>query len=194
MERADGYLETSFLPGRHFSGPNDFNLQLGEWLKVANRRQHRTLMAHPTERWEADRAGTIALPPVDPPSWWRFSIRLGRDHYVHVDTCDYSVDPAAIGRTVTVLCDNDQVLVLAAGGEIVAEHPRRWARHQTITDPDHAATGNVMRREVHRQQGSRRAAAAGSGPLVEVEQRKLGSYDRLFTVIDGGADDQREAG
>ncbi|MFH9266675.1 Mu transposase domain-containing protein [Streptomyces sp. NPDC017546] len=78
----------------------------------------------------------LALPPVDPPAWWRFQTRLGRDHYVRVDTCDYSVDPIAIGRQVTVLTDNDQVLVLAPGGEIVAQHPRCWARHQTITDPN----------------------------------------------------------
>ncbi|MGW1801407.1 hypothetical protein ACWCQN_37135 [Streptomyces sp. NPDC001984] len=45
-----------------------------------------------------------------------------------------------------------------------------------------------MRQEVHRRQ----AAAAGSAPLVEVEQRELGSYDRLFTVIDGG--NNQEAG
>ncbi|MFD0440936.1 IS21 family transposase [Streptomyces chartreusis] len=184
VERANGYLETSFLPGRHFAGPDDFNTQLHAWLKVANRRQHRTLKARPTERWEADKAGMIALPPVDPPSWWRFSVRLGRDHYVRIDTNDYSVDPAAIGRTVTVLCDNEQVLVLAAGGEIVAQHPRCWARHQTLTDPEHAETGTLMRHEVHRQQA--RQAAVGGGPLVEVEQRELGSYDRLFTVIDGG--------
>ncbi|WP_425265109.1 Mu transposase domain-containing protein [Streptomyces regalis] len=28
----------------------------------------------------------------------------GRDHYVRVDTGDYSVDPAAIGGMVTVRC------------------------------------------------------------------------------------------
>jgi hypothetical protein len=190
VERANGYLETSFLPGRHFTGPDDFNTQLDAWLKVANRRVHRTLQARPSDRWEADRAGMLVLPPVDPPSWWRFQIRLGRDHYVRVDTCDYSVDPAAIGRMVTVLCDNDEVIVLAQGGEIVARHPRCWARHQTLTDPHHAAAGNVMRREVHRQHGAARAAAAPD--VVEVEQRELGTYDRLFTVIDGG--NNQEAG
>ncbi|MEY9987988.1 transposase [Streptomyces sp. V4I8] len=189
VERANGYLETSFLPGRHFSGPNDFNAQLGEWLKVANRRRHRALQARPSERWEADKSGMIALPPVDPPSWWRFSIRLGRDHYVRIDTNDYSVDPAAIGRTVTVLCDNDEVIVLATGGEIVAQHPRCWAKHQTLTDPQHAATGTRMRQGVHRQQAARQSRlAASSGPMVEVEQRELDTYDRLFTVIDGGGD------
>jgi transposase len=32
VERANGYLETSFLPGRRFAGPADFNAQLTEWL------------------------------------------------------------------------------------------------------------------------------------------------------------------
>ncbi|MER7960106.1 hypothetical protein [Streptomyces sp. NPDC096030] len=191
VERANGYLETSFLPGRHFAGPDDFNTQLTTWLKVANRRVHRVLGARPADRWEADRAGMPALPPVDPPAWWRFQTRLGRDHYVRVDTCDYSVDPTAIGHQVTVLTDNHQVLVLAPGGEIVAQHPRCWARHQTITDPGHAVTGKAMRQEVHRHQAARQAQAAAE-PLIEVEQRELGSYDRIFTVIEGGAG--KEAG
>ncbi len=193
VERANGYLETSFLPGRHFSGPDDFNTQLQGWLKVANRRVHRTLGARPADRWEADRAQMLILPAVDPPTWWRFQVRLGRDHYVRVDTCDYSVDPAAIGHQVTVLTDNDQVIVLASGGEIVAQHARCWARHQTLTDPEHAEAGQMMRHEARRRPtGQVHAVGSASGPLVEVEQRELGTYDRLFTVIDGGA--EREAG
>ncbi|WP_406729236.1 Mu transposase domain-containing protein [Streptomyces sp. GD-15H] len=120
------------------------------------------------------------------------------DHYVRVDTNDYSVHPAAIGRTVTVLTDNDEVIALAPGGEIVARHPRCWARHQTITDPDHADAGKTMRGHLHHQQAVQSKATRqattqdASGPLVEVEQRELSSYDRLFTVIDGGG--EREAG
>ncbi|MFF9410901.1 IS21 family transposase [Streptomyces anandii] len=189
VERANGYLETSFLPGRHFSGPDDFNTQLDAWLKAANRRVHRTLGARPIDRWEADRAGMLSLPAVDPPTWWRFFTRLGRDHYVRVDTCDYSVDPAAIGHHVTVLTDNDEVIVLTTGGEIVARHVRCWARHQTITDPEHAEAGAMMRHQARRRPtGQIQAVGSGGGPLVEVEQRELGTYDRLFTVIDGGGD------
>jgi hypothetical protein len=32
VERANGYLETSFLPGRSFVSPQDFNAQLEQWL------------------------------------------------------------------------------------------------------------------------------------------------------------------
>ncbi|WP_407646111.1 hypothetical protein [Actinacidiphila oryziradicis] len=77
VERANGYLETSFVPGRTFTGPDDFNSQLQDWLKVANRRLHRRILARPADRWEADRAAMLALPPVGPSQWYRFHTRPG---------------------------------------------------------------------------------------------------------------------
>lgn len=192
VERANGYLETSFLPGRTFAGPDDFNTQLTGWLAIANRRIHRSLGARPAERWEADRAGMLALPPVDPPRWFRFHTRIGRDHYIRVDTCDYSVHPLAIGKRVHVATSAAEVVVtLTPGGAVVARHPRSWARHQTVTDPDHARTATVLRGEyrhhVASQAARSRAQAAAPDLLIEVEQRELGTYDRVFTVIEGGA-------
>ncbi|MFB8201673.1 IS21 family transposase [Kitasatospora purpeofusca] len=191
VERANGYLETSFLPGRTFTGPDDFNNQLGAWLQIANRRQHRSIDARPVDRWEADRAAMLTVPPVDPPTWWRFATRIGRDHYIRVDTCDYSVHPRAIGHRVLVRADNEEITA-TRGNDIVARHPRCWARHQTLTDPDHAAAADVLRGEVIHQQAAR-AHAARAGLLapdslgIEVEQRELRSYDRMFTLIEGGA-------
>ena len=85
-----------------------------------------------------------ALPPVAPPGWWKASLRL-RDHYVRLDTCDYSVHPLAVGRRIEVAAKLDQVLVTCDGVE-VARHARGWARHQTITDPDHAAAAAAPRK------------------------------------------------
>jgi transposase len=45
VERANGYLETSFLPGRTFTGPADFNTQLAAWTATVNTRQRRVLAA-----------------------------------------------------------------------------------------------------------------------------------------------------
>jgi len=71
-------------------------------------------------------------------------------------------------------------------GTQVAWHPRCWARHQTLTDPAHAEAARLLRGEfLH----ARAAAQAHTAPAeVEVEQRALASYDRMFTVIDGGAE------
>jgi hypothetical protein len=100
VERANGYLETSFLPGRRFVSPMDFNTQLGGWLALANTRTKRTLGCAPAERIAADRAAMMSLPPVAPTTGWRQTLRLPRDHYVRLDSNDYSVHPAAVGRRV----------------------------------------------------------------------------------------------
>ena len=43
-----------------------------------------------------------AFPPVLPDPALRFSTRLPRDHYVRVDTNDYSVNPRFVGRRIEV--------------------------------------------------------------------------------------------
>src|SRR5215211_5700526 len=98
VERANGYLETSFLPGRSFASPADFNAQLHDWLALVNQRHRRVLGCAPVDRIEADRAAMLPLPPVAPVTGWHTSLRLPRDHYVRLDSNDYSVHPAAVGR------------------------------------------------------------------------------------------------
>ena len=46
VEWANGYLEASFLPGRSFASPADFNAQLADWLPVANRRTVTGVLIH----------------------------------------------------------------------------------------------------------------------------------------------------
>jgi transposase len=48
VERGNGYYETSFLPGREFTGPGDFNTQMSHWIQTrANQRHHRGLGCRP---------------------------------------------------------------------------------------------------------------------------------------------------
>ncbi|GAA2437060.1 IS21-like element ISMbo1 family transposase [Actinomadura vinacea] len=174
VERANGYLETSFLPGRSFASPDDFNTQLTRWLgHRANVRHHRRIECRPADRIVADRAAMVALPPVAPLVGWRTATRLARDHYVRVASNDYSVHPTAIGRLVEVVADLEQVRV-TCGGQGVASHPRCWAAHQTITDPVHAQAATVMRRS--------RLQIAQAPADTPVEQRQLSDYDALFGV------------
>ncbi len=71
IERAQDYLERSFLPGRTFTGPADFNTQLQSWLELVNGRVRRALGCAPTDRIVADRAAMLTLPPVAPVTGWR---------------------------------------------------------------------------------------------------------------------------
>lgn len=173
VERANGYLETSFLPGRSFASPQDFNTQMTEWLVRANHRVHRSLDVRPAERWEPERAAMRPLPPVPPQVGWQASLRLPRDHYVRVDANDYSVDPSVIGRRVQVHADLEQVQARCSG-RLVAAHLRCWARGQSITDPQHAQAAKALR-------AARRLAVVPPAE-TEVAQRDLGDYDRCAGV------------
>ena len=75
VERANGYLETSFLPGRRFDDVADFNRQLTTWLRQrANQRIHATTKQRPAEAIFEDRGSMLAFPPVLPDPARRFSL------------------------------------------------------------------------------------------------------------------------
>jgi transposase len=175
IERFHDYLETSFLPGRTFTGPEDFNTQLGDWLMLANGRRKRVLGCAPTERVEADKAAMLSLPPVAPVTGWARSLRLPRDHYVRLDSNDYSVHPAAVGRRIQVSADLERVRAHCEG-RLVADHARCWARHQTLHDPVHLDAAKALRRE-------RLAVVPPAHTLVE--QRPLADYDLVFGLDEG---------
>jgi transposase len=176
VERFHDYLERSFLPGRSFASPADFNTQLQGWLVRANNRHHRRLGCRPVERLDADRQAMLTLPPVPPVLGWRNSTRLPRDHYIRLDSNDYSVHPSVIGRRIEITANLDRVRVFS-DGRIVADHERVWAKHQTIHDPEHVTAAKALRRE--RLEVVR--------PVLEsdVEVRRLSDYDALLG-LDGG--------
>jgi transposase len=171
VERNNRYLETSFLPGRSFDSPHDFNSQLAQWLPIANSRRVRVLDGRPVDFLDTDRAQMLVLPPVAPVIDTTASVRLGRDYYVRVAGNDYSVDPAAIGQLVDVRTSLAQVTVSRAG-RTLAVHDRCWASRQTLTDPTHVEAAAVLR---HQFQLS--TPSADGHPV-----RDLSDYDRAFGV------------
>lgn len=175
VERRNGWFEASFMPGRTFTSPADFNTQFAGWLANANARVVRTIKAAPLDLLEADRAAMLPLPPIPLHLGWRNKIRLGRDYYVRVDTNDYSVDPTMIGRMVDVSADLERIRVRCEG-KIVAEHERIWARGTTVTDPVHVETAAWLRKQF---QQPRPVAAVGDDLI-----RDLADYDRAFGVSD----------
>jgi transposase len=179
IERAHDYLERAFLPGRSFTGPGDFNRQLQGWLEVVNRRRRPALGCAPVDRVAADTAAMLPLPPLPPATGWRISGRLPRDFYVRLDGNDYSVHPAVIGRRIEVHADLGRVRAYC-DGRLVADHPRVWARHQSLTLPEHAAAAKSLRQD---RIGLVRPVAA-----VEVETRRLNDYDTALGLDDPALD------
>jgi hypothetical protein len=184
VERANGYLETSFLPGRSFTSPADFNTQLLEWLPKANARRVRRLDAVPEQLISIDRAAMTVLPPIAPTVGFTHRSRLPRDYYLRVMGNDYSIDPTVIGRMVDVHADLDTVTARCAG-TLVACHPRAWTRQRTITDPAHVATAARLRAALA-------PPACRTAALTEDEEltglvRDLADYDTRFGIDFGVA-------
>ena len=96
-------------------------------------------------------------------------MRVPPDPHLRLDTNDYSLDPALVGRRVEVIADQRTVTAVALDtGELACHHDRVFARHRTITALEHTRT---LKHQRHERRGR-------SEPHVEV--RSLASYDALI--------------
>jgi hypothetical protein len=143
--------------------------QLDRWFaERANLRIHRTLRRAPAEMLAEERGAMRALPERAPDVERRFVMRVGPDPYVRLDTNDYSLDPALVGRRVEVRVDQRRLRAAALHtGELVASHERCFAKHRTITAPTHAAT-------------LAKSEPGDLGRAAQVETRPLSRYDALI--------------
>jgi transposase len=165
VERLQGYMETNFEPGRRFANHLDFQLQLDAWFAKANGRTHKTLRCRPVDRLAEELEAMGSLPERELDLDERQVIRVPADPHVRVDTNDYSLDPALLGRRVEVrISQRDITAVALDTGELACRHERSFAKHRTITDMAHA-----------RALRSRRQPE----PKLEVEVRPLSVYDAL---------------
>jgi transposase len=166
VERLQGYAETNFEPGRAFANELDFQDQLDTWFARVNARTHKTLRARPVDRLASELEAMAPLPAQLPDTARRWTIRVAPDPHLRVDTNDYSLDPALVGRRVEVIVDQRTVAAVALDtGEVACRHARVFARHRTITALEHA-----------------RAVKAGRDADAEtpVEIRPLARYDALI--------------
>ncbi|HET8777416.1 MAG TPA: IS21 family transposase [Candidatus Limnocylindria bacterium] len=165
VERLQGYAETNFEPGRAFANELDFQEQLDAWFVKANARTHKTLKVRPVDRLADEQLASLPAAMPDCASR-RWVTRIAPDHYLRVDTNDYSLDPALVGRRVEVSVDQRHVTAIALDtGELACLHQRSYAKHRTITALEHA-------------RALRTARKAPAETAVEV--RPLARYDALI--------------
>ena len=169
VERLQDFLERSFEPGRAFANELDYQLQLDAWFdERANKRTHKTLRCRPIDRLIEERQVMTPLPASAPDTDRRWVLRVSPDPYLRFDTCDYSLDPAFVGRRAEARVTDREVLAIVLDtGELACRHARSFAKHRTITALEHA-----------------RALKAGGhvDDVAEqsVEVRPLARYDALI--------------
>jgi hypothetical protein len=172
VERLQGFIETSFEPGRSFADELDFQDQLDRWFdERANVRLHRTLRERPVDRLERERESLRALPEAGPGLDRRVVLRVPPQPYVRIDRNDYSLDPRLVGRRVEVRVSQRQIVAGALDtGELACRHRRVFAAGQELTDAAH-------QEQLEQRRLARYAGKPAAGEDVEV--RDLAVFDRL---------------
>ena len=148
VERRNGYFETSFLPGRSFTSPFDFNAQIEAWLTgAADARHLRSIGTSP--------ADAVAGGP-------------GRDGRAAAGGAAGRADRAGPAVAATTTCASTATTTRStrarSAGSSTGSPPPPWSRSPapsrswppttgvwasgaTITDPAHQATARAMRAE-----------------------------------------------
>ena len=139
VERRNGFFETSFMPGRTFESPADFNAQFTDWLASGERRGW-CARSRPARSTCRRRPGRDAGAAADPARIWVGATRSGwvaTTTSASTPTTTPSTRPL-IGRYRRRHRRPGRVQV-RLDGRLVADHARVWARGMTITDPAHVA-------------------------------------------------------
>lgn len=172
VERTVGYLETSFLPLRSFTGIADLQAQADAWTRdVASVRHHRRVGGRVRDAHLVEQGFLRGLPDPLPATERQLETRVSKDAFVRVVGADYSVPPGLCGRRVQVSVSLTKVRINLEG-HTIAEHARSYVPADVVIDPDHA------RALLESREAKRRL---GRGDL-SVETPDLSRYDALLGV------------
>lgn len=132
VERAIGFIQTSFLPGRDFSsGLLDAQRQLDEWVAEANARVHRTHGEVVDERFAREAPLLTGLRSGLSIVGVRETRRVNAEGFVEYRASRYQVPPGHRGRSVLLRDDGERVRIYAADA-LLCEHPTAAGRGQLL--------------------------------------------------------------
>jgi transposase len=132
VERAIGFIQTSFLPGRDFSnGLMDAQRQLDEWVAEANARVHRTHGEIVDARFAREAPLLTPLRSGLTIVGVRQTRRVNAEGFVEYRASRYEVPPGHRGRTVLLRDDGERVRIYAADA-LLCEHALAGGRGQTL--------------------------------------------------------------
>jgi transposase len=187
VERGVGYIKTSFLEGRSFSGLEDLNRQLDTWLaEVANVRVHGTTGERPVDRHARELQKLTQLSALPAYDTRGLEIRrVSPDCHISYRGVFYSVDPAAAGHTVTVRAEGEGAgsrFTVYLGDRIMALHTIRPKGSDRVTLPEHLAAIRKLTRGDEEKRSRRRGGQPHfvQTPAPEVETARLSDYEQLL--------------
>ena len=161
VERAIGFIQTSFLPGRTFTGVSDAQYQLDDWLIEANGRVHRTHGEVVEERFAREAPLLTPLRSDLQIVAKRELRRVNAEGFIEYRGSRYQVPAGNRGRTVIVRDDGELVRIYC-DKKLLCEHSTAQGRGQVRHLPAQPRTS--LERELQ---------------TLTVEHRPLGIYDEV---------------
>jgi transposase len=191
VERAIGYIRTSFFAARRFTDLDDLNRQARAWCegRASDRPCPDKCTMTVREAFLQDRKHLLSLPDNPFCTDERVEVHVGRTPYVRFDGNDYSVPHTSVRKTLAVVASIAQVRVFD-GAQLLCTHPRSYDRHQQIEDPAHIQELTAEKRKARRHRGMDRlyqAAPSTEALLLAAAQRggNLGSItSRLLRLLE----------
>lgn len=184
VERGISFLKSGFLEGRSFTDLEDLNRQLEVWLDtVANVRTHGTTGVRPVDRHAEELRHLRDF--AESPDYDTRPLELRQvpaDSHISFGSVFYSVDPRAVGRTVTVRAEGENpgdFFTVYLGAAVVARHRRRAKGTPRVTLSEHADAIRSLTRgqaaKAYRRRGNQPHFLQLAGP--EELQRILEIHD-----------------
>ena len=140
VERAIGYIRTSFFAGTEYANLADLNRKAAEWcLEVAAKRiHHEDDSLTVKQAWEKEKELLLALPNDLFPTHTTLGVRIGKTPYARVDANDYTVPHIHVQKEISAMMTENEIIFCDQGTEI-ARHQRSWGRGERIENAAHIA-------------------------------------------------------
>jgi transposase len=140
VERAVGYIKSSFLGGRSPATPEALNLALHQWLHdTANVRVHRTTKKRPCDVFaDSEKAKLRPLPSTPHPCAVEKNCVANSTCRVTVGTNRYSIPPQFASQRLQLQLYAERIVLLDRHNAFVANHARCFDRGRELVDPAHA--------------------------------------------------------
>lgn len=174
VERSFSYFENNFLAGRTFEDWHDLNQKARQWCEQRNQSYKRHLKARPVELFALEATRLRPLPAFVPEPDRIHQRMVSVEGYVALDTHQYSVPVAWIGRPVQVRETPTKVEIRARASLPVVIHDR-------VIDPGHGKT-TLPEHRVPRGHGRKRRGPSREERILAEIAPELGPYvERLKT-------------
>ena len=175
VERAIRYIRDNFFAARQWKDLDDLNAQAIVWCEgsAANRPCPEDLSMSVRDAFTQEKSMLINLPDNPYPTDERVEVVAGKTPYVRFDRNDYSVPHTHVRRTLTVLAQLDQIMILD-GVTIIAQHVRSYDKGQTVEQESHIKALEENKRHAHQHSCHNRLVKAiplSSELLIKAAER-----------------------